>query len=129
MRMRYLSKEEIAITTRFLFISMAIVVIEQDLRHVEDGPFKIKEPYVQLLHQMNLAALRERKQLRKQMNEKNLQVIRGERTRFFSTFILIAEQKQEEKSYFNPAIRKHVETILRELMQVANHASEVSTDH
>ncbi len=127
--MRYLSKEEIAITTRFLFISMAIIVIEQDLRHMEDGPFKIKEPYVQLLHQMNLAAQRERKQLRKQMSEKNLQVIRGERTRFFSTFILIAEQKQEEKSYFNPAIRKHVEMILRELMQVASHSSEVSTDH
>lgn len=127
--MRYLSKEEIAITTRFLFISMAIIVIEQDLRHMEDGPFKIKEPYVQLLHQMNLAAQRERKQLRKQMSEKNLQVIRGERTRFFSTFILIAEQKQEEKSYFNPAIRKHVEMILRELMQVASHSSEVSTGH
>lgn len=126
--MRYLSKEEMYVTTRFLFLSMAIVVIQQDLQHIDHGDFKIKKPYMQLLHKMNTIALQERKQLRQQMYQKKLQIVHGEKTRFFSTFIFIAQQKQEEKNYFNPAIRNHVEIVLQELMQKASHLSEVTTD-
>ena len=126
--MRYLNKEEMNIANRFLFLSMAIIVIEQDLQHIEEGAFKIKNPYRQLLQEMNSRALHERKQLKKRMYQKKMQVIHGERTRFFSTFIFIAQQKQEEKSYFNPAIRSHVESILRELIQKSSSISEVSID-
>lgn len=124
--MRYLNKEEIDIATRFLFLSMAITVIQQDLQHLEDGAFKIKRPYRQLLQIMDSLALKERKQLKRRMYQKKMQVIHGDRTRFFSTFIFIAQQKQEEKSYFNPAIRNHVEAILRELIQESSSLSEVS---
>lgn len=126
--MRYLNKEEMNIATRFLFLSMAIIVIEQDLRNFEEGAFKIKDPYKQLLRKMNSLALLERKQLKRRMHQQKIQVIHGERTRFFSSFIFIAQQKQEEKSYFNPAIRNHVELIVRELIQESSCLSEVTMD-
>lgn len=107
---------------------MTIIVIEQDLQHLEEGAFKIKKPYKQLLQNMHALALNERKHLKRRMYQKKMQVIHGERTRFFSTFIFIAQQRQEEKRFFNPVIRNHVETTLHELIQKSSGLSEMIMD-
>jgi len=114
--MRYLSEEELAIATRFLFISMAITVLEQDMKHVQDGPFKIKEPYLELLEQMLAAAKTERKQLRKSMQDQKIRISPLNRNESFTSYLFIAGRREEQRNYFNPAIRKHVEAIIRELM-------------
>lgn len=51
--MRELPEEELQSAARFVFLSMAIVVMEQDMKHIEAGGFKIKEPYLGLLAEMN----------------------------------------------------------------------------
>ena len=114
--MRYLSEEELAIATRFLFISMAITVLEQDMKHVQDGRFKIKEPYLELLEQMLAAAKTERKQLRKSMQDQKIRISPLNRNESFTSYLFIAGRREEQRNYFNPAIRKHVEAIIRELM-------------
>lgn len=114
--MRYLSEEELAIATRFLFISMAITVLEQDMKHMQDGPFKIKEPYLELLEQMLAAAKTERKQLRKSMQDQKIRISPLNRNESFTSYLFIAGRREEQRNYFNPAIRKHVEAIIRELM-------------
>src|SRR5699024_2858423 len=50
--MRYLSEDELKLATRFLFLSMAIIVMEKDIQHIQRGAFKIKEPYTELLGKM-----------------------------------------------------------------------------
>jgi hypothetical protein len=115
-KMRYLQEEDFKIASRFLFLSMAIVVIEQDIKLIENGKFKIKEPYLQLLRRMEHKARLERKQLQKAMKEKKLQVVFIQKNDTFSTYLFLANGKEEERRYFNPAIRKKVEIILGDLM-------------
>jgi Arc/MetJ family transcription regulator len=117
--MRYLQDDESKVVLRFLFLSMAMAVIKQDMKHVESGPFKIKEPYRQLLENMMLIAGNERNKLRKIMMRKNMQVVRLDKNDSFSTYLLVCNGIEEKRNFFNPAIRKKVEEIVRELMQKA----------
>lgn len=118
--MHYLTDSEYQLGSRFLFLSMAIVVIERDLTFFESGKnIKIKEPYTELLRIMKSRAVAERQQLRKYMANEKLKVIQLEKTDTFSSYLYICHGKEEKRNYFNPAIRKKVEKIIRELMSNA----------
>jgi len=104
---------------RFLFLSMAIIVIEQDMKHVKAGPFKIKEYFQELLEGMLVMAAGERKQLRKTMMRKSMQVVKLHKNDSFTTYLLVCNGVEEKRNFFNPAIRKKVEEILQELMRKA----------
>lgn len=117
--MRYLNEEELQVASRFLFLSMAIVVIQQDVQHVQKGAFKIKEPYIELLEKMILDATNERKQLRQTMKKMHLQVVTLNKNDSFSSFLFLCQGREEKRNYFNPAIRKKVEVIVQDLMRKA----------
>jgi hypothetical protein len=123
--MRYLKQKELDLASRYLFLSMAITVIRQDRKYMEQGKFKIKEPYMELLGKMELEARNERKKLRKQMDQLKLQVVESGRNDSFTSFLFLAHGYEEKRNYFNPAIRKKVENILFELMK----RSQQSTPH
>ncbi|WP_028781986.1 hypothetical protein [Thalassobacillus devorans] len=117
--MRYLKEEELEVTSRYLFLSMALVVIQQDRRHIEKGQFKIKEHYLELLGKMEYEARTERRELRARMDREKLQVVQISKNDSFTSFLFLAHGYEEKRNYFNPAIRKKVENILYELMQKA----------
>ncbi|ASN06560.1 hypothetical protein [Virgibacillus necropolis] len=117
--MRYLNEEDLQVASRFLFLSMAIVVIQQDIQHVQKGAFKIKEPYIELLEKMISEATDERRKLHQTMRKKNIQVITLNKNDSFSSFLFLCQNREEKRNYFNPAIRKKVEVIVQELMHMA----------
>ena len=114
--MRYINNEDVQIASRFLFISIAITGINQDIEKVNNNPFKIKDPYLELLHAMISSAKKERKTLRKRMQDRRIQVTRLNQTDSFATYLFISNRSEEIKSYFIPVIRKKVTWILEELM-------------
>ncbi|ELK45253.1 hypothetical protein QRD89_05510 [Halobacillus sp. ACCC02827] len=122
--MRYLKQQELDLASRYLFLSMAITVIRQDRKHVEQGKFKIKEPYMEMLGKMEVEARKERKELRKQMDQRNLQVVESGRNDSFTSFLFLAHGYEEKRNYFNPAIRKKVENILFELMRRSQQSGQ-----
>lgn len=85
---------------------MAITVIQQDIQHIETGTFKIKEPYLELLESMNAEAASERKELRKKMRDKKMQVVTLQKNDSFSSYLFLCNGREEKRNYFNPAIRK-----------------------
>lgn len=125
--MSYLYDEELLLASRFLFLSMAITVIEQDIHHIRQGPFKIKGPYLELLMKMNSIALSERKNLREAMRSKNIRVIRLSANETFSSFLFLCQEREETRKYFIPAIRKKVEKIMQELIQKGLDFVEVNS--
>ncbi|WP_407271655.1 hypothetical protein [Radiobacillus sp. PE A8.2] len=123
--MRYLNKEELEIGVRFLFLSMAIIVIQKDEHSIQQGQFKIKEPYLALLNKMEHVAIAERKQLRKHMFDNQMQVVSLNKNDSFSSFLFLCKGREEKRNYFNPTIRKNVEMILYELMQKAGKSHQL----
>lgn len=117
--MRYLTDQELQTATRFLFLSMAMVVIKQDVQHIQNGAFKIKEPYLAQLESMVTVGTNERRQLRIKMEDIKLKVVTLNKNDSFSSFLFICQGREEKRNYFNPAIRKKVEAIILELMKKA----------
>ncbi|MEN1970232.1 hypothetical protein WMZ97_19445 [Lentibacillus sp. N15] len=114
--MRYLNDEELAVASRFLFLSMALLVMQQDIRTIESGAFKIKEPYLKLLEKMIAEATNERHMLRDTMRKKAIKVVILNKNDSFSSYLFLCQGREETRNYFNPAIRKKVEAIVQEFM-------------
>lgn len=114
--MRYLTDEELQVASRFLFLSMAMIVIKQDIQHIQQGAFKIKQPYTELLKTMESEATNERSELRNTMASKNLKIVTLNKNDSFSSYLFICQGREEKRNFFNPTIRKKVEAIVQELM-------------
>lgn len=123
--MSYLSDQELKLASRFLFLSMALIVIQKDMRQIQKGDFKIKEPYLELLAKMSSKATHERRYLRKKMQNEGVKVIMLNKNDSFSSFLFVSNSREEKRNYFNPAIRKKVEIIIQDLISKAlekNHS-------
>ncbi|GAE93018.1 hypothetical protein JCM21714_2048 [Gracilibacillus boraciitolerans JCM 21714] len=118
--MRNITDEEFKIASRYLFLSMAIEVIQKDLNTLRNNSiFKINEPYIKLLEVAERKAIEERKKLKQQMHINQLKVLLTDRSEGgFTEYTYYAKRKEEKRRYFNPAIRKKVLLILRDLLRV-----------
>lgn len=113
--MNLLEDKEIAV--RFLFLGMVKIVIQKDIRNIQAGPFKIKEPYIELLEKIYFVATNERRKFKKVMWDRKIQVISLGKDGSYSRFKLIYRGREELQTYHNNMIRKHVKGILEELMR------------
>lgn len=109
--------KEQEIAKRFLFLSMAMNVIQLDIKNIQSGNFKIKEPYIDLLEKMHSVATNERRKIKKIMWDKRISVFTLDKNASFSNYKSIVNGKEELITYNNHVIRKNVEEILGELMK------------
>ncbi|WP_054859157.1 hypothetical protein [Gracilibacillus sp. JCM 18860] len=116
--MRYIGEHELKIGSRFLFLSMAIQVIQSDIKRLEkhSPPFKINEPYLELLHRLEVKATAERRSLKQHMYKEGLKVIQTDKDGTFTEYTFFCKDKEEIRRYFNPAIKTKVRDILNELI-------------
>src|SRR5690625_3976842 len=103
---------------------MAMIVINQDIESIRQGPFKIKQPYLDRLEQMLNLATKERRTLRQSMRRHKVKVVLLEKDELFSTFLFMGNRREEKRNYFNPTIKKKVETIFEDLLQKTHEAKE-----
>src|SRR5699024_5302661 len=99
------------------FLSMAVIVMEKDIQHIQRGAFKVKEPCSELLGKRITDAKNERRELRKAVAEGKIQVVTLDKNDNSTCYLCGCQRREEQRNYFNPAIRKKVEAIIRELMQ------------
>lgn len=116
--MSNLHDKDIAI--RFLFLGIAKRIIQLDLKNIQNGPFKIKEPYIHLLEKMRTLATNKRRKLNKLMWDKRISIIFIEKDGKYSRYQLIYNGREEIKSYHHNMIKKHVQEIFGELMKECN---------
>lgn len=114
--MSYIIKEQ-EIAIRYLFLGMAKSVIQLDINNIQTGPFKIKDPYIDLLEKMHSVATNERRDLKKIMWDGRISIIFIEKDGRYSKYKLIYNGREALKTYHNNVIWKNVKEILGELMQ------------
>ncbi|WP_054859454.1 hypothetical protein [Gracilibacillus sp. JCM 18860] len=124
--MRYIGEQEFKTATRFLFLTMTIQVIQSDIKRLEklSPPFKINEPYLALLHRLEIKATAERRLLKQEMYKENIQVILSDKDGTFTEYTFICKGKEEKRRYFNPAIRSKVRNMIEELISGEENKTE-----
>lgn len=111
------------IASRYLFTDMAIKNLELDRQHLENSQCKIKDPYYQMMDQLISTAIKERKRLKQLMFQHRLKVEHIESDRLFSTYKYYLNGYVHEVNFFNPMIKKYVESIMNELFTDINSAN------
>ncbi|GAB2561241.1 hypothetical protein [Gracilibacillus alcaliphilus] len=116
--MQYISDEEYKIISRYLFLSLAIKTLQGDLMKIHNEQvFRISDPYIRLLESAIEMAKEERQVLKITMRDHGLKVERSGQRRDFTVYTYFVNNKEEKRSYYNPAIRKKVLTIIEDLFE------------
>ncbi|GAB2533379.1 hypothetical protein [Gracilibacillus alcaliphilus] len=118
--MKYFTQDEWNIATRFLFLSMTLTVIKQDLINMQQAsPFKISEPYITLLQRMEQLASAEKAELQHMMKQKQLhvRVLPHTPEDAFTPYLFTCQGKEVKRNFYNPAIRRKVMLMLEELLE------------
>src|SRR5690625_4830737 len=111
--MRYISKEEHEIASRYLFVDLAIKTIEVDLERLEKHDlFKIKEVYVNLLKKLLEIGIEERRKLKKLLKKEDIQVVLTDKREDFTEYIPNSKCKEEIKITIIILIKNRVSDIL-----------------
>lgn len=108
---------ETKIAIRFIFVSLAMNVIQLDIKNISNGQFKIKEPYINQLEKMHTLASTECRNLKKRMRDQKISVITINKRKDFTDYQFLLNGRSETKTYSNHIIKRNVKIILEELIE------------
>jgi hypothetical protein len=95
-----------------IYYPMLIKVLEKDLSVFKSSPFKLPNPYIELVeHILNLVH-KELYYVKRELKKQGMKVQKTKRDDTFRTYLFIYKGYEEYHSYFNPRLRNYVESLL-----------------
>lgn len=95
-----------------MYLPMVVVILEKDSKVIEKAPFKLRQPYLNLVDESLRAVQRDLKEVKDQMRKKQMKVQQTAHDEAFTQFSFIWKGYEETHNYFNPAIRNRVHSLL-----------------
>ncbi|MBA4535705.1 hypothetical protein H1Z61_00795 [Bacillus aquiflavi] len=95
-----------------IYLPMVLTVLNRDLTVVENSPFKLRKPYLDLIDKTIKIVQTELYQVKHYMNKNNLKVKQINHDDSFTMFLFIYKGYEEQHNYFNPRIRNKVQELL-----------------
>ncbi|MBU5341796.1 hypothetical protein [Caldifermentibacillus hisashii] len=95
-----------------IYYPMLIKVLEKDLSVFNSSPFKLPNPYIELVeHILNLVH-KELYYVKRELKKQGMKVQKTKWDDTFTTYLFIYKGYEEYHSYFNPRLRNYVESLL-----------------
>ncbi|MEI4791524.1 hypothetical protein WAX46_15255 [Bacillus sp. FJAT-53060] len=111
--MTRLSRIHLQMMEQAIFFPMVISILNRDLAQLkEHQPFKLNEPYIQLVTSALKETQKELYQLKQDLHKKKMKVQQIEHDEAFTTYLFVMNGYEEKHKYFNPRIRHRVEELL-----------------
>lgn len=95
-----------------IYLPMVLTILNRDLSVVQSSPFKLKQPYLQLIEETMKTIQKELKQIKQYMNQQKLKVQQISHDEAFTEFMFLYKGYEECHNYFNPRIRNKVQELL-----------------
>lgn len=110
--MTRIPEEDRNIIEQAIYLPMVLTVLNRDLIVVNKSPFKLKQPYVNLIEETMKIIQMELKEVKQYMNRNKLKVEQLKRDEAFTMFMFLYKGYEEHHNYFNPRIRNKVQELL-----------------
>ncbi len=107
-----LSQQEQSLSDAYIILTYTRKVLQQDLVHVEKSLFKLKEPYIQLIHSSLSAISKELFEIKKQMHQRNIKVTFGTNDGTFTEVHLFCRGYSQTIRYLNANLKMKVQNSL-----------------
>ena len=111
-KMTRIPEKDRDIMEQAIYLPMVLVVLNRDLSVVENSPFKLKKPYLELIEETMKAVQKELAIVKSYLKKNNLRVEEVKRDDAFTMFLFIYKGSEEQHNYFNPRIRNKVQELM-----------------
>jgi hypothetical protein len=100
------------IMEKAMYLPMVLIILNRDITVIENSPFKLKQPYLDLIEETMKEIQRELAEVKLYMKKNKLQVIETKRDDAFTLYRFIYKGYEENHNYFNPRIRNKVQELM-----------------
>jgi len=100
------------IMEKAIYLPMVLIILNRDLTVVNDSPFKLKQPYLELIEETMKEIQKELAGVKQYMKQNKLQVMEIKRDDVFTMYMFIYKGYEENHNYFNPRIRNKVQELM-----------------
>jgi hypothetical protein len=95
-----------------IYLPMVLVVLNRDIGVINNSPFKLKKPYLNLIEDTMKFIQTELAGVKRYMKDNRLQVQEIKRDEAFTMFMFLYKGYEEHHNYFNPRIRNRVQELM-----------------
>ncbi|UII56917.1 hypothetical protein LS684_05625 [Cytobacillus spongiae] len=95
-----------------IYLPMALTILNRDLTVIHNSPFKLKQPYLELIELTMTAIQKDLKEVKAYMSKHQLRVEQLKRDEAFTMFLFLYKGYEEHHNYFNPRIRNKVQELM-----------------
>ncbi|TYS62702.1 hypothetical protein FZD47_13555 [Bacillus infantis] len=95
-----------------IYLPMVLVVLNRDIGVINNSPFKLKKPYLNLIEDTMKFIQTELAGVKRYMKDNRLQVREIKRDEAFTMFMFLYKGYEEHHNYFNPRIRNRVQELM-----------------
>ncbi|WP_409291764.1 hypothetical protein [Peribacillus sp. SCS-37] len=95
-----------------IYLPMVLTILNRDLAVIEQSPFKLKRPYIQLIEETMKAVQKDLTETKHYLRKENIKVSEVKRDEAFTMYLFLYRGYEERHNYFNPRLRNKVEELL-----------------
>lgn len=95
-----------------IYLPMVLTILNRDFSVIDKSPFKLKQPYLDLVEETMKVIQKELKNVKRYMNKEKLNVQQISHDDAFTGFLFYYKGYEEQHNYFNPRIRNKVQELL-----------------
>ncbi|WP_345740341.1 hypothetical protein [Planomicrobium okeanokoites] len=117
--MPLIPQEEIIHFENMIYLPMVLSVLERDRSIFENGSFKLKRPYLELVEGAISQVQKELKETKIHMRERQMKVMRGTGDDTFTEYVFYHGGYEDHRRYLNLRLRNRVEELIRIYLSMA----------
>ena len=95
-----------------IYLPMVLIILNRDLTVIDKSPFKLKQPYLDLIEETMKVIQKELKDVKQYMRQQKLKIEQINHDNAFTGFLFLYKGYEEHHNYFNPRIRNKVQELL-----------------
>lgn len=110
--MTRIPEEDRNIMEQAIYLPMVLTILNRDSIVINKSPFKLKQPYLDLVEETMKLIQSELSEVKRYMNKHQLKVQEIKRDEAFTMFMFLYKGYEEHHNYFNPRIRNKVQELM-----------------
>ena len=110
--MTLIPQEALPYFENMIYLPMLLIILERDRDTVENGPFKLKRPYVNIVDKATKFARAELRESTIYMRRNNMKLTRGKTDDTFTEYVFIHKGYEDRRRYLNVRLRNRTEELL-----------------
>lgn len=112
-----------------IYLPMVLTILNKDISVVNQSPFKLKQPYLNLIEKAMKMVQTELSTVKRYMKTQQIKVFEQKRDQAFTMYTFLYKGYEEQHSYFNPRIRNKVQDLLEFYLLHAEKGTEKRDDN